>query len=637
MADEKLSDLPIATTPNGSELIYLVQGGVSKQSTLNSFTPTLQQVLTAGSNLVGNNNINATGVSNLTFGSTVPFGLVNINTVNSLSFSSFSSGAHSHLFQISTAGINLLSDDDNGVSNNLWIYPSHCFTDNNFEAFAFIKTGGTSSQFLKADGSVDSSTYLTSASLTGYVPYTGASADLSLGANKFNVSGLVNIGNATSDVSGLSALRIGRGAGIIDIGERSTGNSSIWFSTSPTTSNFALGGSVTGATILNGAGTIGTIDIRSLGANVLVIKGAATTGSTNSYDFIGQSRTGQTATDTNTLKVTPGALQYTTGATIPIHREAYFRRNIITATSASQTITDIYNGFFEKNTVSTNVTNSSNWALGAESLRLVDTTTSLNIHGTTASDLSSQLVFTNSSTGSNIATDGTLMGLANGVDFYFLNREATGRVFFKVNGGDRIVSLPDGALWLGGTNTNGATGAGSTLLLDVNKNIICGTAAIATNATNGFFYAPTCAGVPTGVPTSIVGRTPMVWDSTNKRLYLYDGSWNAPKPIPRVTTITSSATPTINTDNCDNVTITALATNITSFTTNLSGTPVNFDKLTVRIKDDGTIRSLAWGALFVAKGTSLPTTTVANKLLTVIFIYDSVALSWGCVGSSQEI
>lgn len=63
---------------------------------------------------------------------------------------------------------------------------------------------------------------------------------------------------------------------------------------------------------------------------------------------------------------------------------------------------------------------------------------------------------------------------------------------------------------------------------------------------------------------------------------------------PRITTITSSATPTINTDNCDAVTITALATNITSMTSSLSGTPNNFDKLIIRFKDDGTARTISW-------------------------------------------
>ncbi len=105
---------------------------------------------------------------------------------------------------------------------------------------------------------------------------------------------------------------------------------------------------------------------------------------------------------------------------------------------------------------------------------------------------------------------------------------------------------------------------------------------------------------------------------------------------PRVTTITSSATPTVNTDNCDCVTITALAAAITSMTSGLSGTPTNFDKLIFRIKDDGTARAITWGASFVAKGVALPTTTVISKLLTVGFIYDTVAATWGCVASAQE-
>ncbi len=62
----------------------------------------------------------------------------------------------------------------------------------------------------------------------------------------------------------------------------------------------------------------------------------------------------------------------------------------------------------------------------------------------------------------------------------------------------------------------------------------------------------------------------------------------------RVTTITSSATPTINTDSCDAVTITALATAITSMTSGLSGTPTDFQKIIIRIKDNGTARAITW-------------------------------------------
>lgn len=106
--------------------------------------------------------------------------------------------------------------------------------------------------------------------------------------------------------------------------------------------------------------------------------------------------------------------------------------------------------------------------------------------------------------------------------------------------------------------------------------------------------------------------------------------------VPRVTSITSSATPTINTDNCDAVTITALATAITSMTTNLTGTPNNFDKLIFRIKDDGTARAITRWSSFEAKGVALPTTTVISKVLTVLFIYDSVTSKRWCVASAQE-
>lgn len=104
----------------------------------------------------------------------------------------------------------------------------------------------------------------------------------------------------------------------------------------------------------------------------------------------------------------------------------------------------------------------------------------------------------------------------------------------------------------------------------------------------------------------------------------------------RVSTETSSATPTINTDNVDAHSITAIATNITSFTTNLSGTPTNFQRLLIRIKDNATPRTIAWGASFEAKGVALPTTTTASKVTTVWFIYDTVTSKWGCVASVTE-
>lgn len=103
----------------------------------------------------------------------------------------------------------------------------------------------------------------------------------------------------------------------------------------------------------------------------------------------------------------------------------------------------------------------------------------------------------------------------------------------------------------------------------------------------------------------------------------------------RITTITSSATPTINTDDCDCVTITALAAAITSMTTNLSGTPNNFDHLIIRFKDDGTGRAITWGTSYASSQATLPTTTIASKVLTVGLIWDAVQSKWICLAVDQ--
>jgi hypothetical protein len=61
---------------------------------------------------------------------------------------------------------------------------------------------------------------------------------------------------------------------------------------------------------------------------------------------------------------------------------------------------------------------------------------------------------------------------------------------------------------------------------DANHNVLLGReVALATNATNGFAYLPTCAGVPTGVPAaSFTGKAPVVIDSTNNKMYIYTNS-----------------------------------------------------------------------------------------------------------------
>ncbi len=99
----------------------------------------------------------------------------------------------------------------------------------------------------------------------------------------------------------------------------------------------------------------------------------------------------------------------------------------------------------------------------------------------------------------------------------------------------------------------------------------------------------------------------------------------------RTGTTASSATPTINTDNVDFYSLTAQAAAITSFTTNLSGTPTEAQRLWIAITDDGTARAITWGASFEASTVALPTTTVVSTRLDVGFVWNTVTTKWRCV------
>jgi hypothetical protein len=102
---------------------------------------------------------------------------------------------------------------------------------------------------------------------------------------------------------------------------------------------------------------------------------------------------------------------------------------------------------------------------------------------------------------------------------------------------------------------------------------------------------------------------------------------------PRVSTTTSSATPTINTDTTDIFGLTAQAVDITSFTTNLSGTPTNGQKLQIYIVGTAA-RAITWGASFESSTVTLPSTTVSTNRLDVGFVWNAVTSKWRCVASA---
>jgi len=98
----------------------------------------------------------------------------------------------------------------------------------------------------------------------------------------------------------------------------------------------------------------------------------------------------------------------------------------------------------------------------------------------------------------------------------------------------------------------------------------------------------------------------------------------------RVSTTASSATPTPNADADDEYTVTALAAAATFGAP--TGTPTEGQVLLVRIKDDGTARALLFNSIYrFSTDLAAPTTTVINKTLYMIFVYNNTDSKWDCI------
>lgn len=123
------------------------------------------------------------------------------------------------------------------------------------------------------------------------------------------------------------------------------------------------------------------------------------------------------------------------------------------------------------------------------------------------------------STGTNAAESYTIHGTGGNVNFpNGANVSLAGGIGYTATdqGGEiHLQTAIDGA----------ATTLVDALLIDRNANLVQGTGALLTTATDGFLHIETCAGTPTGVPTNYAGRAPIIYDSTNNYLYVYNTAW----------------------------------------------------------------------------------------------------------------
>jgi len=68
-----------------------------------------------------------------------------------------------------------------------------------------------------------------------------------------------------------------------------------------------------------------------------------------------------------------------------------------------------------------------------------------------------------------------------------------------------------------------------------------------------------------------------------------------------------------------------------------SGSPGAGRKLLIRIKDNGSAQGLAWNAIYREAGATLPTTTVAGKVMYLGFVYNATDVKWDHIASVTQV
>lgn len=166
----------------------------------------------------------------------------------------------------------------------------------------------------------------------------------------------------------------------------------------------------------------------------------------------------------------------------------------------------------------------------------------------------------------------------------------------------------------GGLVTQSGTLAASELLLGGGS----GTAVSSTTTGAGVVTALGNSANGAGGFTTVNGTATL----TNKRI------------DPRTSTATSTASLTPDISSFDQYNLTAQA--VTLGVNAPTGSPVDGNRLILRILDNGVAQTINWNGTYTAIGVTLPTTTTASKMTYVGCIYNSTNTRWDVVAVTTQ-
>lgn len=239
----------------------------------------------------------------------------------------------------------------------------------------------------------------------------------------------------------------------------------------------------------------------------------------------------------------------------------------------------------------------------------------------TSTNQSVKVVGTGPTTGVTVAASRAALIAWNGSDFVLIATNDASKIsgiLAVANGGTGLSSGTSGGV----PYFSGSTTMASSAALAANAIVIGGGAGAApatTTTGTGVVTALGNAANAVGGFATIDGAATL----TNKRI------------DPRVSSTASAATLDPDISAYDQYAFTALAANLQINAP--IGTPVDGNKLIIRILDNGVSRTLTWNGTYTVIGVTLPTATTVSKMTYVGCIYNAANTRWDVVAVTTQV